>query len=253
MATEKTPKKSAATKKHPAKAKAKTETGITKENESASKESQSLVGQLLGLSSQVASGAVGIARSGIGIPLMLTDKLLRDAYMKTMDIDRLKAMSEAGSLLKDAREVAGLNIVELAEAVGLTDSELLEEVEEGRAVLPIDTLLRIASLTARHDPIPFVLKFLRTYSPDLEQTLEQWGIVQLPKKYERERRFANIYKSLDSLRSLSDAEFERFIGYMKSATKLTVDIMQSEQRKQQGKAEEPEAEANAEAKNTPSE
>jgi transcriptional regulator with XRE-family HTH domain len=242
MATEKASKKSAAAKKHPAKAKAKTEASRPKEDESASKESHSLVGQLLGLSSQVASGAVDIARSGIGIPLSFTDKMLRDAYMKTMDIDRIKAMSEAGNLLKDAREVAGLNIVELAEAVGLTDSELLEEVEEGRAILPIDTLLRIASLTARHDPIPFVLKFLRTYSPDLEQTLEQWGIIQLPKKYERERRFANIYKSLDSLRGLSDAEFERFIGYMKASTKLTMDIMQSEQRKQQGKSEEPEAE-----------
>jgi transcriptional regulator with XRE-family HTH domain len=238
MAKEKTPKKSAAAKEQPTKAKA--ETSSTKEDESASKDSQSLMGQLLGFSSQVASGAVDIARSGIGIPLNFTDKMLRDAYVKTMDIDRIKAMSEAGSLLKDAREVAGLNIVELAEAVGLTDSELLEQVEEGRAILPIDTLLRIASLTARHDPIPFILKFLRTYSPDLEQTLEQWGIIQLPKKYERERRFANIYKSLDSLRGLSDAEFERFVGYMKASTKLTMDIMQSEQKKQ-GKPEEPEA------------
>jgi transcriptional regulator with XRE-family HTH domain len=192
------------------------------------KEGTSLVNQLLGLTSQVASGAVDIARTSKAIPLMFTDNWVKDVYMKTLDVDRLQAMVDAGSFLKDAREVAGLNIQELAEAVGLADSELLEEVESGRAILPIDTILRIASLTARHDPIPFILKFLRTYNPNLEQTLEQWGILRLPKQYERERRFINVYRRHDSLRDLTDDEFERFIGYMNSATELTLNIMLAE-------------------------
>jgi transcriptional regulator with XRE-family HTH domain len=232
MATEKSgkpaAKKKAAAKKRPAKAAA----APAKEDKKEEKR-ESLVGQLIGLTSQVASGAADLARTGKAIPLMFTDNWVKDAYMKTLDVDRLQAMVDAGSFLKDAREVAGLNIQELAEAVGLSDSELLEEVESGRAVLPIDTILRIASLTARHDPIPFILKFLRTYNPELEHTLEQWGILRLPKQYERERRFINVYRSHDSLRDLSDAEFERFIGYMNSATEFTLDIMESE--KSQGK------------------
>ena len=224
MATEK-PSKKAASKKRPAKAKVEQPA----EDKPRSKEgTSSLVDQIIGLTSQVASGAVDIARTSRAIPLMFTDNWVKDAYMKTLDVDRLQAMVEAGSFLKDAREVAGLNIAELADAVGLSDTELLEEVEEGRATLPIDTILRIASLTARHDPIPFIIKFLRTYNPDLEQTLEQWGIMKLPKQYERERRFVNVYRSHDSLRQLSDAEFERFIGYMNSATEFTLDIMLAE-------------------------
>ena len=225
MATEK-PRKKAASKKRPVKAQAKAQKPV--EDEPRNKEGSSLVDQIIGITSQVASGAVDIARTSRAIPLMFTDNWVKDAYMKTLDVDRLQAMAEAGNFLKDAREVAGLNIAELADAVGLSDTELLEEVEQGRATLPIDTILRIASLTARHDPIPFIIKFLRTYNPDLEQTLEQWGIMKLPKQYERERRFVNVYRSHDSLRQLSDAEFERFIGYMNSATEFTLDIMLAE-------------------------
>ncbi len=227
MATEKA-KKKAASKKRPVPAEAEDKVQKPAEEEPRNKEGHSLVDQIIGITSQVASGAVDIARTSRAIPLMFTDNWVKDAYMKTLDVDRLQAMAEAGNFLKDAREVAGLNIAELADAVGLSDTELLEEVEQGRATLPIDTILRIASLTARHDPIPFIIKFLRTYNPDLEQTLEQWGIMKLPKQYERERRFVNVYRSHDSLRQLSDAEFERFIGYMNSATEFTLDIMLAE-------------------------
>lgn len=218
------------------KAKPKAKATVVAEEEEANNEEQqpSLVGQIIGFTSQMASGAAELARTSKAIPLMFTDNWVKDAYIKTLDTDHLQAMADAGNFLKDAREVAGLNIAELSEAVGLSDSELLKEVEQGRATLPIDMILRIASLTARHDPIPFIIKFLRTYNPDLEQTLEQWGILKLPKQYERERRFINIYRSHDSLRELSDAEFERFIGYMNSATSLTLDIMLKEkaQKKQ---------------------
>ncbi len=238
MATEKADTKPTAGKKPPAKARARAKAKKPKQSsapretpeEQEDKENPTLVEQLLGMTSQVASGAIEIARSSKAIPLMFTDNWMKDVYMKTLDPQRLQAMVDAGAFLKDAREVAGLNIAELAEAVGLSNSELLEEVEKGRATLPIDVLLRITSLTARHDPMPFIIKFLRTYNPELEQALEQWGIIQLPKQFERERRFINIYRSHDSLRDLSDAEFERFIGYMDSATDFTLNIMLSEKQ-----------------------
>jgi transcriptional regulator with XRE-family HTH domain len=137
-------------------------------------------------------------------------------------------MADAGNFLKDAREVAGLNLQELSEALGLNNSDLLQEVEAGRATLPFDMILRIASLVARHDPIPFIIKFVRTYNPLLEEKLEAWGLLQLPKQYERERRFVNLLRKFDSLRTMSDNEFERFISYQEEAVRYATTIMEKE-------------------------
>jgi hypothetical protein len=188
----------------------------------------SLVNQMIGLTSQLTSSALEMARSGRFIPLIPIDKVVKEAYLKTLDPIRVEAMVDAGHFLKDARQVAGLNVNELSEAVGLSDTKLLEDVEKGVTTLPFDMILRIASLTARHDPIPFILKFLRTYNPDLERGLQQWGVSQWPQHYERERRFINIYRQHDKLRNLSDEEYSRFIGYLDAATDLTLDIMMSE-------------------------
>ena len=193
-------------------------------------ESSSLFEQLLDIGGRIAIGAVDVAKAGSAVPLMLTDNLLKDIYMKSIDHERLNSMIEAGRFLQDAREVAGLNIQELAEALGLSDTELLEEVEKGQATLPFDMALRIASLIARHDPVPFVIKFVRTYNPALEDKMEQWGIAALPKEYERERRFINLLRQHDELRTLSDEEYERFIGYQQSAVAYTLDVMAAEKK-----------------------
>lgn len=217
------------TQKRKASAKSASREGKSKQSASTTESSPSLVNQVIGLTSQWTSSVLDIAKSGKFMPLMFgADRSIRDAYKKVIDPARLEAMADAGHLLKDARQVAGLNVAELSEAVGLADTELLEDVEKGAATLPFDMILRIASLTARHDPIPFILKFLRTYNPDLERGLQQWGISQWPQAYERERRFINIYRQHDNLRELSDSEYERFIGYMNSATDFTLNIMMSE-------------------------
>lgn len=186
---------------------------------------RSLINQLVGITSQFTSGAMDLAKAGMLNPLAIGDKWIKYAYRKPMDPARIQAMADAGHLLRDAREVAGLNIADLAEAVGLSSSALLEDVEQGKATLPFDMILRIASLIARHDPVPFVLKFLRTYNPDLEQLMQQWGISALPMQYERERRFVNIYRRHDALRKLTDDEYDRFIDYMCSATELALTLI----------------------------
>lgn len=188
----------------------------------------SLLKTLAGYTGAITSNLVDVVKTGSAIPLMYTDNWMKDFFMKTIDPERLQAMVDAGRLLKDAREVAGLNLMELSEALGLKDEELLKEVEAGRATLPFDMILRIASLIARHDPIPFIIKFLRTYNPALEQKLDAWGVTKLPKQYERERRFINLLRKHDSLRSMSDLEFERFIGYQEEAVRYAITIMDSE-------------------------
>jgi transcriptional regulator with XRE-family HTH domain len=137
-------------------------------------------------------------------------------------------MAEAGHFLRDARETAGLSITELSDRLDLSDEEVLEGVERGEATLPLELMLRTASLLARHDPVPFLIKFLRSYNPQLEATLEQWGVMALPRNFERERRFVNLYRQHDFLRDLSDDGYQRFIEYMDSSTQLVVDVMQRE-------------------------
>ena len=76
---------------------------------------------------------------------------------------------------------------------------------------------------------------MRTYNPALEKTLEQWGVLALPKQYERERRFVNLYRQHDVLRGFTDDEYERFIHYMQGSIGLVLDVMQSEQAARGGK------------------
>jgi hypothetical protein len=110
----------------------------------------------------------------------------------------------------------------------LSDNSVLQDVESGESIMPLELMLRSAALLARHDPIPFLIKFMRTYNPALEDRLEQWGVLSLPKNFERERRFVNIYRQHDSLRGLTDEEHERFIEYMNSSTELVLNVMLKE-------------------------
>ena len=189
---------------------------------------ESLLEQFTDITSQVTSSALELAKAATAVTALEGGSWLWDTYRKSFDPERLQAMADAGHFLRDAREVAGMNIEDLATALGMKDASLLEDVEEGRKTLPLETIFRIASLIARHDPIPFIIRFLRTYNPRLGATLEQWGIAALPRQYERERRFINIYRQHDELRTLSDAEHARFIDYIASATSFALEVLHRE-------------------------
>ncbi|RMF17077.1 MAG: XRE family transcriptional regulator [Gammaproteobacteria bacterium] len=131
--------------------------------------------------------------------------------------EKLERMARAGQSLKELRQVAGLTLSELAEAVDLKDKTLLEAVEAGTATLSFDLIMRLAAVLARNDPIPFVLKYTRTYNPETWKLLEEWGIGRLPVQYERERRFLNILRSRDEARDLSDADFDKILAFTESA------------------------------------
>ena len=191
-------------------------------------DSGSILSSLMKLTSQVAGGTIDMAKNTATMTAMFGDGWLRGALLSTFEPERLEAMAEAGRFLQDARETAGLSLKELGDSLGLSDSSMLEEVEGGQSIMPLEVMLRSASLLARHDPIPFLIKFMRTYNPALEKKLEKWGVLTLPKHYERERRFVNIYRQHDVLRELSDEEHERFIEYMDSSLALVLDVMSKE-------------------------
>ena len=188
----------------------------------------SLLDGLLKRAGKVAGGTLDMALDMASVSAMYGDGWVRDLLASGASPERLEAMAEAGHLLRDARETAGLSLRELSERLGLGDDSVLEGVEKGEAILPLELMLRAASLLARHDPIPFLIKFLRTYNPQLEATLEQWGVMALPRNYERERRFVNLYRQHDFLRDLDDDAYARFIDYMDASTCLVVDVMQRE-------------------------
>jgi len=199
--------------------------------------SDSLFDQLVQIPGQVVGQTLGAAKSTAAFTSMFGDSWLKSTLLKNFDPERLEAMAEAGKFLHDARETAGLSLNELSESLGLKDNELLTDIENGKKIMPIEVLLRCASLIARHDPIPFMIKFLRTYNPILGSTMEQWGIMAVPKQYERERRWVNMYRKHDILRSLSDDEHERLINYVDSATHLVLDVMLKEKEAVSAKAD----------------
>ena len=188
----------------------------------------SLLSQLTHLGGQMAGQTLEAAKTTAELTAMFGENWLKSAVLKTIDPERLEAMAEAGKLLRDARETAGLTLKELNESLGIDDENLLQDIESGKRFMPIELMFRSASLIARHDPIPFLIQFMRTYNPSLGATLEQWGILALPLQYERERRWINIYRQHDVLRELSDDEYDRLIKYVDSATNLVLDVMRSE-------------------------
>ena len=189
------------------------------------KDHDSLLGSLRKLTGQVAGSTFELARNTATMTAMFGENWLRSTVLNQLEPERLEAMAEAGHFLRDARETAGMSIKDLAESLGLSDKSVLEDIESGATIMPLELMLRSASLLSRHDPIPFLIKFMRTYNPALEKTLEQWGVLALPKQYERERRFVNLYRQHDVLRSLSDDEYARFIHYMESSCNLVLDVM----------------------------
>jgi len=142
---------------------------------------------------------------------------------------------EAGSTLRELRELAGLTLDELAEAVEVSDRSLLEAVEKGTATLSFELILRLSALLARNDPVPFIVQMTRTYNPALWKILEGWGIVRIPLQMERERRFVNVFRAHDVARKLSDEGFDHVLGFTQVAFEMALDYAAVEEGLVNGK------------------
>jgi hypothetical protein len=136
--------------------------------------------------------------------------------------EQLHMMAAAGESLRDMREVAGMTVIEISDALNLRDKSVWEAVEDGREALSFELILRLASLVARNDPLPFVLKYTRTYHPRLWEILHELKIDQLPIQFERERNFINIYRRHDTARKLSEEGFERVLKFTQQAFDMAI-------------------------------
>ncbi len=173
----------------------------------------SQVGSLLGGLMEIPGQAAQLVS---GTPLNQVLKVLKYSP------EQLEKMGRAGTALKDAREVAGVTLTELSSAIDLKNPDLLKTVEDGKVGLPFEILLRLASFYSRNDPIPFVMKFARTYSPGIWEVLETLGLDKLTLEAERELQFLNIYRSHDAARQLSDEGYERIREFTQRAFEMAL-------------------------------
>ena len=127
------------------------------------------------------------------------------------------AVSKAAALVKDAREAAGLTLDDLGEALELKDPSFMALVESGKVGLPFDLILRMATILGRNDPITFILQLTRSYNPRVWKSLEALGIGKLLLQAGREREFANIYRSHNAARQLSDKDFAAALAFTAAA------------------------------------
>jgi hypothetical protein len=74
----------------------------------------------------------------------------------------------------------------------------------------------------RNDPISFVMRFTRSYNPEVWKTLEALGIGRFAVQAGREREFANIYRASDAARRLSDEEYAAVLAFTKAAFDLAM-------------------------------
>ncbi|WP_166269351.1 helix-turn-helix domain-containing protein [Marinobacter caseinilyticus] len=151
-----------------------------------------------------------------------TDTSLRVGRALKKSQDQLKFMLATGQSLQDIREVAGLTLSEMSEALNLKDKTVLEAIENGTATLSFELILRLAALVARNDPIPFILRYTRNYNPDVWKTLNDWGVGKLPLQFERERQFINIFRRHDDARNLSDEGFEKVLAFTRQSFEMSL-------------------------------
>jgi transcriptional regulator with XRE-family HTH domain len=136
--------------------------------------------------------------------------------------EQRRTLEKTGAMLRRIREAAGMSVNEVGKAINLQDPALLELVEHGKVALPFEIILRLASVLGRNDPISFVMRFTRTYNPEVWKTLEALGIGRLALQAGREREFANLYRASDAARRLSDEAFAEVLKFTRAAFDMAV-------------------------------
>lgn len=172
----------------------------------------------------------GLTESALRFAARSTDTSLRVGRALINSQDQLRMMLAAGKSLKDIREVAGLTLTEMSEALNLRDKTILEAIENGTSTLSFELILRLAALIARNDPVPFILRTTRNYNPEVWQILDDWGVGRLPLQFEREREFINIFRRHDDARNLSDEGFRKVLEFTRQSFEMSLHFIEEQER-----------------------
>ncbi|MFO1415118.1 MAG: helix-turn-helix transcriptional regulator [Burkholderiales bacterium] len=200
-------------RKHSGKRAAKAPAAVTEPTVAGTAESA-----LVGVAKQVRSWSDSV----LGIAGAAADVSLSAAKAILVRPEQRVALEKAGNVLRGMREAAGLSVKEVGEAINLKDPTLIELVENGKVALPFEIILRLASVLGRNDPISFVMRFTRSYNPEVWHTLENLGIGRFAVQAGREREFANIYRASDAARRLDDADFAAVLAFTRAAFEMAI-------------------------------
>jgi transcriptional regulator with XRE-family HTH domain len=190
------------------------------------------LGSLLGGLADLTSTALQVAAKTGAQAGKMFDSLVEGADKAP---ERLKAMAVAGESLRDMRKVAGLTLADISSALDIKDKSFMEAVENGRETLTLEMIMRLASLYARNDPIPFFMRYLRTYKPGMWKIMESWGLDTLSLTVERERQFLNLYRRRDIARQLSEESFEKVLEFTGQAFDMSVELLAAEEKAEEEK------------------
>jgi len=165
----------------------------------------------------VARQLQSLATSVLGNVGTATEMAFTLAQSKVQRPGPKAAVEKAAALLRDLRQAAGLTLEDLGRALEVDDPSFMGLVETGRVGLPFELILRLTAVLGRNDPVGFMLQMTRAYNPRMWKTLEAVGVGQLLVQAGREREFANIYRSHDAARALSDADFAAALSFADAA------------------------------------
>ncbi len=169
------------------------------------------------LATSLARQLQSIASSVLGNVGTATDLAFTLAQSKIQRPGPKAAVARSAALLRDLRQAAGLTLEDLGRALEVDDPSFMGLVENGKIGLPLELILRMTAVLGRNDPVGFVLQMTRGYNPRVWQALEAVGLGQLLVQAGREREFANIYRSHDAARALSDADFAAALSFADAA------------------------------------
>jgi plasmid maintenance system antidote protein VapI len=185
----------------------------------------------------LARQAQSFASSVLGNVGTATDMALSLAHSRIERPGPKAAVEKGAALLRDLRQAAGLTLDDLGRALNVADPTVLSLAEKGKVGLPFELILRLTAVLGRNDPVGFVLQMTRGYNPKMWKALEAVGVGHLLVQAGRERQFANIYRSHDAARSLSDADFATALAFADSAFATAV-AFQTKHKKSRAKEDE---------------
>ena len=188
----------------------------------------------------LARQAQAFASSVLGNMGTATDVALTLAQSRIERPGPKAAVEKGAALLRDLRQAAGLTLDDLGRALEVDDPAVLSMAENGKVGLPFELILRLTAVLGRNDPVGFVLQMTRGYNPRMWKALEALGVGHLLVQAGRERQFANIYRSHDGARSLSDVDFAAALAFAESAFATAV-AFQTRHKKSKAKEVEPSA------------
>ena len=178
-----------------------------------------LFDQVSSFTFNLSKSAVGTLASRVGgLTLRIGSTLILDqAQRRALSVEQRAWMGRAGTAIQDARVTAGLSLDGLAGALDMEDKTLLKAMEQGSATVSFEMILRMTSLLARNDPVPFLISLVRGFNPRLWALLEDWGIGHLPTMVERDRKWMNLYRGNDAVRQLPEPEFNQVLEFCRAS------------------------------------